>query len=259
MAGKSSAYSKIIDGKEIWFKICTKCGIEKEISYFEKGRCQCKECRKLLRQKHDKLPHIKKNNVKKVHEWYINNKEHRKEYNAAYNADLENKAKKKEQDQLPKNKERRRKYDLDPVNIEKTKLRNSTPEAQERRRLYEKERRRKQILKYTPDDFKDIYVDKIPSHLYIVKHKTHPTFKIGITKLLDTRVERLNINFGECELIYKFTASGNTCRLLETSLKIEFEDNQYKDFLHIKNGGTEWFHNECLEDVLSHINDYNEV
>lgn len=110
-----------------------------------------------------------------------------------------------------------------------------------------------QILKYTPDDFKPLNQNDIPYHLYIVKHQEHPIFKIGVTKLIDSRIKRITNHFGDIKLIYKFTSDGTTCYKLERSLHIQFKKYNYKEFTK-GDGRTEWFYEKCLNEVMSIFN-----
>lgn len=80
-------------------KFCTKCNLYMEINQFEKGRAQCKTCRKLINQKwrRNNKNHINKYNqnkwkklkndinyLKKRKEWYALNKEKILQYKKQY-------------------------------------------------------------------------------------------------------------------------------------------------------------------------------
>jgi hypothetical protein len=244
-------------------KICTKCGELKELSefYFNKTRntyrADCKECVK------DKQHKYYKENTEQIlkqkKEYNIKNKDIIKEKKQIHRLKNKDIIKEKKHISYVKNKDKInkkcREYRLKNRDTINKRLNKYYYENKDKLNKQKKDKResdkQKQVLKYLPEDF-PLDERDTPTHLYIVKHNSLPIFKIGYSKYLDRRLHEINRDFGESTLLHYITTSN--CRTIERSLNIEYEHLKYNNFNENDgNGYTEWFYDDCLEEVLDKL------
>jgi hypothetical protein len=268
---------KIIDG--VVYKQCNKCDEIKELSEFELRpeygvqRNQCKTCISKRRKQHynDNKEYILNRNKKyyeehkdTILEYQVNWRKENHEYLIKYEKRRNNDPKRikwKENYNKIRKRKYNKKYNKLYRNRSDVKARikayRNRPDVKARLKIYRKQRyqrlKQQSILKYTPDDFISNNTNEQPCFLYIITHYELDIFKIGISNNVDRRLLRINKVFGESEVYVTHRSSRTKCKLLEQSLHIQFNKFQYKDFQYLnsyKCGHTEWFYNECLNDVV---------
>ena len=118
------------------------------------------------------------------------------------------------------------------------------------------------MLKYSPDEsningsnINNIHHTEMPTHIYIVKHCKLPIFRIGVTTLIDKRLTDANRYFGETKLIHHFKSTNQICNKTRTQLNNLFKQYKYKGFTKGQ-GRTQWFYNDCLDQVVNSIGNY---
>jgi len=112
----------------------------------------------------------------------------------------------------------------------------------------------KTMLKYIPKPLQEKL--ECPQILYIIKHKTYPIIKIGITSNLDRRLYILNRDFNGIELIYKYINDFGECFKVEQHLKYQFKkfNNREYFFNNKLPGFSEWYDDIIQLEVLRLLN-----
>lgn len=95
--------------------------------------------------------------------------------------------------------------------------------------------------------YNDLRDNNIDYYLYLIKHKIKPIFKIGITSCIKNRFYRINLHFGECEIIHLMKDNYDKISKLENYLHEHF--NEYCRVQPTGDGRTEWFDNSILNQV----------